>query len=123
MITFLTDVVVALKTIEVLAVLALVLIGVDMTIFLFTDPKKVKKPVRIGRHTPESIAKELERQRKENEAAAQGVYFDDTNCWGFDRSGEMYYRGASILAQSDATFYEVMDELADNEIFVNTKDI
>jgi hypothetical protein len=124
MITFLTILIVFLKTVEVVAVFAIVLIAVDMMIFTAHKPNSVKTPTSKGRHTPKYVAEEKAKQlqRKEEEAAAAGTFFD-TASWGFNTSGEMFYRGAKVSPENDLNFYKIMDELADNEIFVNTKDI
>lgn len=108
MLTILTIVLVALKCIETIAVVAMVVIGLDF-LFFYNKARINQQPK--GKHHPDTIAlqKAQERRRKEQEAAAQAIFFENSDSWRFDSSGQMYYRE--------------MDRRADDKIFATIEEL
>lgn len=136
---------VALYSIEVLAVLAMVLLGLDMAWWLFHNPEakaaraakpkkltiqtNVQKLIETTREKQAKRKAEAEERRKARLRAAKEAEawlgFDTAEYFhGFDREGALIYRGATAPTGQDWEFFsKKQDEIADEAIFTLTEDL
>jgi hypothetical protein len=64
------------------------------------------------------------RHRAVKEDQARRSFFDDDPfVKGFDKTGDLYYRGAKVPSQARWDYYDKHDKLADTLIFANTKEL
>lgn len=63
------------------------------------------------------------RLRKQKEEAAHEGFFEDSYVRGFHVDGSLLHRGIKAPTARALEYYRVMDELADTQIFENTKEL
>lgn len=123
MIAFLNVLIFVLETVEVIAILALIMIGIDLAISETrvhrsnTTPHKTEK----ARHRASEVAKRKLREQKER--TAHEGFFEESYVRGFDVSGALFHRGVQVPTAKALEYYRKMDELADTQIFLNTEEL
>lgn len=141
MVTSLNILLYVLKTIEVVAVLAIILIGIDLAVYLARDGKpahkktgaiknklkvlsyKTKTSVDRLLASPKKFKKERAKAklRKAKEREAYESFFEESYVRGFDSNGTLFYRGMPAPTEKARVYYRMMDKLADQIIFDNTE--
>lgn len=108
--------------VEVLAVTAMVLIGVDVAIYEYRDHKETARlnVKRILEATKESLRLQKEEQAR-RQSEETGAFFEEAFLPGFDGSGNLHYRGHTVSADARWSYYEKLDKLADTQIFLSTE--
>lgn len=136
-----------LKSVEVLAVITILLIGIDLAFYMYKDSHPTPRAKRrFFLHTAagivagtirmiteiklyideRSVRKEQIRVIRAKEAEAHEGFFEDSYVVGFDSNGTMLYRGCQVLSEKGVSFNQAMDDidkLMDARIFDNTKEV
>lgn len=148
MIAFLTILIVVLKVVLVIAVTAIVLIGIDVAYSEFkATGKHVKHKnglfvtalawVAIGgirivtwikqeiefEKTEEMLFRAKQRRLREKENEAAGDFFEESYVRTFSPNGSLTYLAVQVPTQRAREYYKLMDERADAAIFTNTEEL
>ena len=117
---------------EISAVTALILIGLDIAMYTYKDRENEKTSATVNDLEIKSFVVNIicvtfdesakTRVLKKKEETAFGGFFEESYERGFDITGELIYRGEHRYPTNDyVALIKKMDELADDQIFDNTE--
>ena len=127
MLTFLNVLLIVVKSVGIMAIGAMILIGADLVWYYRKVTKKEFVQIKA---TADAMKTKLDAAktmlRREKEEYASGGFFEESYTRGFnDTTGELLYRGLHRAPADDEVWEacQKLNELTDTQIFDNTEDL